>query len=97
MADFAAVEVAFPTTQATAVAILVHEFPNLWEQAYIGGVASGVSYIMRAQDSGRPAGADYITWEATTADFDGVGYVLGSPSPISTMVVGSAVVMSTLT
>ncbi len=51
-------------------------------------------YTMRAIDAGRPAGSNYITWEATTADFAGAGYASGSPTPIGSMVVGSAVVVA---
>lgn len=45
-------------------------------------------YKMRAKDSL----AGYVTWIATTPDFAGAGYAGGYPTPVGSMVVGSAVV-----
>jgi hypothetical protein len=51
-------------------------------------------YKMRAQDSGvAPPG--YVTWSVTgSPDFAGAGYVGGTPTPIGSMVPGSATVVA---
>lgn len=53
-----------------------------------GGPGIITYYKMRAKDSL----AGYVTWIATTPDFAGAGYSGGYPTPVGSMVVGSAVV-----
>lgn len=54
-----------------------------------------LGYKMRAQDSGAtPPG--YVTWSVTgSPDFAGAGYSGGTPTPIGSMVPGSATVVAT--
>lgn len=58
----------------------------------LGGISS-TSYLMRALDSGRAAGSNYICWTGSSPDYSGAGYSSGSPTPISSMVGGSVVVI----
>lgn len=57
-----------------------------------GGTTTTLYFKMRAQDSGAsPPG--YVTWVVADApDFAGLGYGMGSPTPVSVMVPGSVVV-----
>ena len=52
---------------------------------------AAVSYRMRALDDG----AGYVTWVSSTADFAGAGFPGGTPTPVGSMVAGSAVVIGT--
>lgn len=55
------------------------------------GGGAVTKYKMRAQDSG-VAAPGYVTWVALTPDFAGLGYSAGTPTPVGSMVVGSAIV-----
>jgi len=65
------------------------------EQVLVGGGGSPavISYYkMRARDDGVPA-PGYVTWIAMNApDFGGTGFPGGTPTPVGSMVVGSAVI-----
>lgn len=56
-----------------------------------GGGAVTTYYKMRAIDDGA-APPGYVTWVATTPDFAGAGFSGGTPTPVGSMVPGSAVV-----
>lgn len=58
------------------------------------GAGSGKSYFMRARDAGRSSPNDWVAWFSLSADFAGSGYSGATPTPIGSMVAGSASVVS---
>lgn len=61
-----------------------------------GGVIVTKYFKMRAIDSDQTDPPRYITWIVTDEPaFDGAGYLGGEPTPVGSMVEGSAVVMAT--
>ncbi|KKL99146.1 hypothetical protein LCGC14_1817340 [marine sediment metagenome] len=61
------------------------------------GLATGGAtlsyYKMRAQDDGVPA-PGFVTWISIGPDFTGTGFSGGTPTPVGSMIPGSAVAIS---
>lgn len=59
-----------------------------------GGVIATKYFKMRARDDGVPA-PGYVTWVVTDEPaFDGAGFSGGTPTPVGSMIPGSAVVVA---
>ena len=59
----------------------------------IGGADTVLRYKMRAQDDGVPA-PGFVTWVSVGPDFPGTGFSGGTPTPVGSMIPGSAVAIS---